>query len=151
MRQRTCELSTYDFVSLSDAVARRKSVPKSDLADSYEAAVRACGDLIAADKRSTNGYQRRSVLAATAAEIGVGEELFDRAIADLRQITEMYPTNSTFWADLAELNDKAGRISDAKTAAKQAMRIDKSNRRWGHIDRYLSEELVARLTELAEL
>ena len=148
LRQRNCELSTYEFANLTDAGARPITEPKAEWTQCYETAMKACEELITADKRSIGGYLQRSDLNARAAKSGLGDDLLDAAIADLRQVTKMYPTNAHHWARLAVLHNKANQPAEAGSAADKAIQIDQSNRTWNHADRYLADETIEKLTRL---
>ncbi len=68
----------------------------------------------------------------------------------LRRASDSYPTNAAILAEFAFALDGGGQRVEAVETAKRAMVQDQLNRRLGHVDRYLSEELMARLRLLAE-
>ena len=74
-----------------------------------------------------------------------------RQAADwLQRASDSYPTNASILAELAFALDASGQRGDANTTAKRAMAQDELNRKLGHVDRYLADELVTQLRLLAE-
>ena len=74
-----------------------------------------------------------------------------RQAADwLRRASDSYPTNASILAELAVALDAGGLRDDAFETAKRAMAQDKLNRKFGHVDRYLADELVAQLRMLVD-
>ena len=74
-----------------------------------------------------------------------------QAADGLRRASDSYPTNASILAELAVALDASGQHADAATTAKRALAQDELNRRLGHVDRYLADELAAQLRLLAEV
>ena len=74
----------------------------------------------------------------------------DRAVGGLRRASDSYPTNASILAELAFALDASGQRGNANVTAKRAMDQDELNRKLGHVDRYLANELVTQLRSLTE-
>ena len=74
-----------------------------------------------------------------------------RQAADwLRRARDSYPTNASILAELAFALEAGGLPDEAFEMANRAMAQDELNRKLGHVDRYLADELVTRLRLLGE-
>ena len=74
-----------------------------------------------------------------------------RQAADwLQRASDSYPTNASILAELALALDAGGQRGDALKTALRAVAQDGLNRKLGHVDRFLADELVTKLRLLAE-
>lgn len=71
------------------------------------------------------------------------------AVAQLQNALATYPTNPTWTAETAQALALAGNSTQAATMAQQALKLDKINRAAGHVDRYLPDELLTEIEQLA--
>ncbi|MCR9199377.1 MAG: O-antigen ligase family protein [Planctomycetaceae bacterium] len=107
-------------------------------------------NLISADRRSVAGPLMRSQLMEYVLRITGERQFADRAIDDLRVVVLNYPTNVDAWARLAILEHQIGQTSEATDSRDRALFLEQTNRRWGHIDRYLSEEQTTLLSQIPD-
>ena len=69
-----------------------------------------------------------------------------RQAADwLRRASDSYPTNASILAELAFALKASEQHADAVQIAERAMAQDELNRKLGHVDRYLTDDLVTQL------
>ena len=118
--------------------------------ESFEAAVKL---LLAANDREPDNFQGLRTLGNWwMARWRVTHNRDDaRQAADwLRRASDSYPTNASILAELAVALDAGGQRGDAVKIAQRAMTQDELNRKLGHVDRYLADELVTRLRLLGE-
>ena len=152
-RQRMMEILTYEFL---EAVSRcadsehRSPELMEEVRQLYEKAVVACDDAIAADQRSLQGFYFRSRLAVQLNELQPSETLRRIALKDMQRVIDLYPTNSSYWLELAELQFDFGRKTQSRVSAARALEIDSVNHEWGHIDRYLDSDRLAGLKEISD-
>ena len=59
-----------------------------------------------------------------------------------------YPTNASLLAEFSQAAEAAVQIYETVTAAQSALKQNELNRRLGHVDRYLADDVVARLRRL---
>lgn len=71
------------------------------------------------------------------------------AVAELQNAFKMYPTNPTWTAETAQALALAGEASKASEMARRAIKLDDINRAAGHVDRYLSDELLADVNRIS--
>jgi O-antigen ligase/polysaccharide polymerase Wzy-like membrane protein len=69
----------------------------------------------------------------------------------LGRASDSYPTNALILAELTIALDADGQRGAAIATAKRAMAQDELNRKLGHVDRYLDDELVTRLRSVTEV
>ncbi len=69
----------------------------------------------------------------------------ESAVNSLSQSVRLYPTSLFFRKDLAFALSQANKIAKAHVEAKEALRLDKINRKQGHSDKYLSQSEVKQL------
>ena len=132
----------------------RLHAPNPGMSPHSEAALAAANvaieNLISADRRSVAGPLIRSQLMESVLQ-STGEERFAvRAIDDLRVVVLNYPTSVDAWARLAILQHQVGKTQEAADSRDRAQFLEQTNRRWGHIDRYLSEEQITLLRRIPE-
>ena len=66
----------------------------------------------------------------------------------LRRALDSYPTNASLLAEFSQAAEAAVQIHETVTAAQSALKQNELNRRLGHVDRYLADDVVARLRRL---
>ena len=67
----------------------------------------------------------------------------------LERAVDMYPTEASLRNECATALFQAGKPTEAKSQAQEALELNESNHRWGHTDRYLPDATVTRLRQLA--
>jgi len=92
-------------------------------------------------RRRGEFYRAKFARTQEAADANAAAEAFKRAV-------DMYPTEASLRGGCAAALADAGRIDDAKKQARKALELDEINHRWGHSDRYLSDQTVASLRRL---
>lgn len=144
-RQQNAEYLTYELSRNQGRYALNSS--DGSVSSEFEKDFAKCADaveeLIQSDSRRIQGYYLRSQLYRIR-EAQLPGKSFERSLADLRHVVEIYPTNVQAWAELAMLRQEAG-IAQAEVARDRALSLDSINRAWGHVDRYLSDDVVVRL------
>ena len=68
----------------------------------------------------------------------------------LQRASDSYPTNASLLAELSQAATAAGQLVKGTAAAQRALNQNELNRRLGHVDRYLADDVVARLLQLEE-
>ena len=162
-RQRIAEVLSY---RLSGAVALRAaetdvavtetgaktelSKAEDDSRKLADEALQACENLISADRRNVFSYRLRAEMRWNAGLLHGDDQLQILAIEDLSTATRLYPSSVDAWYRLAERLDTAGADLDdaAKVAAERVLQLENLNRAWGHADRFLTEEQLAKMTML---
>ena len=72
------------------------------------------------------------------------------AVAALQRGVERYPHHSRLLADLATAHDGAEQTEPARAVADKALRQDDLNRRLGHTDKLLPDNLRQRLMKMSD-
>ena len=118
--------------------------------ESFDAAVRHLTEVIRRDP--FNFWAPRTLGAVWKRKWQISHQPADieQATAWLQRAHELYPTNSAITADLAFVLELAGKATDAKASARQALVQDQLNRQKGHVDRYLTDPLRKQLETLAD-
>lgn len=78
------------------------------------------------------------------------EEAIAQAVTELQKALEMYSTNPMWTAETSLALALAGKSEEASKLARRALELDEINRRAGHVDRYLPDELLSEMTRLAD-
>ena len=68
----------------------------------------------------------------------------------LGRALDSYPTNASLLAELSQASSAAVQIPEAVMAAQSALKQNELNRRLGHVDRYLADDVVAKLRRQME-
>jgi len=76
-------------------------------------------------------------------------EAIAEAVVGLQKALEMYPTNPMWTAETSQALALAGKSAEASRLARRALELDEINRGAGHVDRYLPEELLLEMKQLA--
>ena len=71
------------------------------------------------------------------------------AVKELQNALEMYPTHPKWTAETAQALALADDSLRAASKARRALELDEINRGAGHVDRYLPDELLEAVTEIA--
>lgn len=144
-RQQNAEFLTYELSRNRGRYALNSSDGRvlSEFEKDFAKCADAVEDLIQSDRRRTQGYYLRSQLYRIREAQLPGTSL-EHCLADLRHVVEIYPTNVQAWAELAILRQEAG-VAQAEVARDTALNLDSINRAWGHVDRYLSDDVIVRL------
>lgn len=145
---------TLSYVSLASLGTHARAGTQSEytrpnVEQDLAAAETAIDDLVAADRRSVAGAVMRSQLMMEAFEITKDSSYAQRAIDDLRDVVLKYPTRVQSWAELAIFENLMGEPA-AMDSCSEALRLDRINRDWGHIDRYLTSDQILQLNSMAE-
>ncbi len=74
----------------------------------------------------------------------------EEAIAARKNAIAIYPAHSELKLKLAETLAKAGEQEAAEQIAAEALELDQINRKYGHTDRYLTEDQLAILRKIVE-
>ena len=138
------DLRRYAQASVIDS--SRKYRLQSD----FNNVLNACSSLIDADRKGLSGYLYRSRLRAMMANVFSNSQLLESAMQDMKHVVDAYPTNSSHRAEYALLQFAANDHDRAILSAQAALNLDTLNHTWGHADRYLGEDLVAKLVAIAE-
>ncbi len=162
-RQRIAEVLAY---RLSEAAALRaaetedigtemgarvgRSKADDDNHKLSDEALQACENLISTDRRNSFSYRLRAEVRWNAGLLDNNDQFRNLAIQDLRMGTILYPSSVDAWYRLAEQLDAAGSAHGeaAKGAAERVLQLEKLNRAWGHADRFLKEEQLAKIHRL---
>lgn len=147
-RQQKADFLTYEFYGSTVQYAPKDGelIDFDSFNADFDACVKAIEDLIQSDRHRVQGYYLRSRLYRYRKNWLPGTS-FTRCLADMEHVVEIYPTNVKAWAELAILRDEAS-VAEVNVACDTALRLDSINRSWGHIDRYLDDDLVERLNAL---
>ncbi|MDA1231239.1 MAG: O-antigen ligase family protein, partial [Planctomycetota bacterium] len=114
-------------------------------------ALQACEDLILADRRNSFSYRLRAEVRWNSSLLNEDHEFQILAIQDLETATRLYPSSVDGWYRLAERLDFAGleHVKAAGTAADRVLELETLNRAWGHADRFLTDEQLAIVKQIA--
>jgi len=164
-RQRIAEILSYRLseaaalraaetaVAVTDTGARtglnkEENEPRKRIVE----ALQACENLISADRRNSFSYRLRAEVRWNAGLLNEDDRLRNLAIQDLLTATRLYPSSVDAWFRLAEQLDAAGAEYDnaAKVAVKRVLQLENLNRAWGHADRFLTDEQLARISRLGK-
>lgn len=77
------------------------------------------------------------------------DEALAEAVTGLQKALQMYPTNPLWTAETAQALTLAGTSDEASRLARRALELDEINRAAGHVDRYLPDELLSDMEQLA--
>ncbi|MBC7966828.1 MAG: hypothetical protein H7Z17_12995, partial [Fuerstia sp.] len=113
-------------------------------------ALQACENLISTDRRNSFSYRLRAEVRWNASLLNGDAQLRNLAIQDLQTGTILYPSSVEAWYRLAEQLDAAGaeHLDAAKVAAGRVLQLEKLNRTWGHADRFLTAEQLAKMNRI---
>lgn len=153
LRQRKVEQMAYEFMKTAGRYAQNSESPdvlRNGLYDEFRSAVDACDDLIEADRRGVLGYVYRGQITAIMSRATADFAMLNDAVDDLRHVVDTYPTNASHQTSLALLYDEVGNKNLAVGFATSALQQDELNRSWGHADRYLDGDLVAKLKDIVD-
>ncbi|MCA9033868.1 MAG: O-antigen ligase family protein [Planctomycetaceae bacterium] len=157
-RQQIAELETYRLQEMvrQQVQGHSASVPPDErreinpaLTRQFKLALRACENLENADLQSVVVPRLRSGCEYAMFE-GTGDRShLGKAVEHLQEVVRMYPTNPVdLWRLAITAADDSQRLPLAKNAAAKAVLQDEINHKWGHIDRYLSEDQLAQLESI---
>ncbi len=164
-RQRLAEAATYRLmaqaygaagVARAEAVEEFQETVVSDgLAEVGRQSLAACEALIRNDEWHLAGYHFRArqyqILAAHTDVPQRKQQHLLAAIADQRRVLEAYPSNGTYWMELAAMYQAAEQPEQASVTAARSLEIDDINRQWGHLDRFRGEHERKFLESLAHV
>jgi hypothetical protein len=161
-RQRIAEVLSYRLSGAVRAAETKVTGPETgavtggiqrddDNRKLADGALEACENLISADRRNSFSYRLRAEVRWNASLLNDDVRLRNLAIQDLRTGTILYPSSVDACYRLAEQMDAAGAeyVNDAKVAAMRALQLEELNRLWGHADRFLSAEQLAKMKKIA--
>lgn len=150
-RQQNAEFLAYSFLTALGQYAPAKGVSglTPALEKQYAACMKACAELIDADRRGVRGYLIRGQIQQAKGSVCSGTSELQNAVSDLTHVLDIYPTNAKVWAELALLCQMNGNTVGSQAAAKRALEQEKINRDWGHADRYLNADVVKRLRRVS--
>jgi hypothetical protein len=135
---------------LADAFfARWEARPESAALDSFAKARELLQAAMTLDPLNPSRYRRLGEFYL--ARFKQSQNLNDaQAAAEaFEQAVDRYPTDSALRAACATALAEAHLNTSAKGHAQRAIDLDEINHRWGHTDRYLSDETLTRLRRLA--
>ena len=114
-------------------------------------ALQACENLISTDRRNSLSYRLRAEVRWNAGLLNDDAQLRNLAVLDLQTAAILYPSSIDAWYRLAEQLDAAGmeHVGAAKSAAERVLQLEELNRTWGHADRFLTEEQLAKINRIA--
>lgn len=157
-RQRRVEIATYQLLALQAAMistGRTSGVVEAgtspDLIARIQEGLEACGNLIAADRRSLAGYKQRAELRTLAWSLLQNPDDLAAAVADQETVVTFHPTAVLEWLELARLYDlSSGDEADqrSESAAQRALELEAVNHAWGHRDQWLTAEQTKLLKQL---
>ena len=78
------------------------------------------------------------------------KEAIAQAVTGLQRALKMYPTNPMWTAETSQALALSGKSEEASKLARRALELDEINRRAGHVDRYLPDELLSEMKRLAD-
>ena len=142
-RQQNAEFLAYSYLTALGQYAPSNldgNLPDI-LQKQYAGCLNACAELIDGDRQGIRGYVIRSQVQQSQAVVFSDKDALNSAIVDLRHVLSVYPTNAKFWAELAVLCERAGDFAAANVACERALIQEEINRSWGHVDRYLDDDL----------
>jgi len=161
-RQRIAEVLSY---RLSEAAALRAAESGSagttsssgntdneEIRKLADKALQACEDLLQADRRYSFSYRLRAEVRWNASQLFDDQELRKLAIQDLQTASHLYPSSVDALYRLAERLDSAGaeHFNAAKAAASRVLQMETMNRSWGHADRFLTADQLAKMSRIAK-
>jgi len=115
-------------------------------------ALQACEYLIQADRRNSFSYRLRGEVRWNASQLFDDQELRKLAIQDLQMASHLYPSSVDALYRLAERLDSAGaeHFDAAQAAASRVLQMETLNRSWGHADRFLTADQLAKMSRIAK-
>ncbi len=116
----------------------------------FEAAVKLLLEAMARDPHNFHGPRTLGNWWLARWQVTQNDDDARQAFEWLSQAQDSYPTNASILAELSQAAAAAGQTIDATLAAQSALKQNELNRRLGHVDRYLTDEIVARLRRLEE-
>jgi hypothetical protein len=143
------EASTEDSLGRQAEIESR-SLLVTEVETQLRAALEACELLIAADTRNGLGYLVRGRCYSLAAQALRRQEDLERAIADLKTVTERNRGAIEVWLELAQLQRLAGQGAASRQSAERVEALNRINQAWGHRDQFLTEDEERVLRELLE-
>ena len=161
-RQRIAEVLSYRLLeavtlrAAENAIIGTKSgfrnTDDGEIQKLADDALQACEDLIQADRRNSFSYRSRAEVRWNASLLYDDQELRNLAIQDLQTAADLYPSSVDALYRLAERLDSAGaeHVAAAQAAAARVLQMETVNRAWGHADRFLTEEQMARTKRIAD-
>ena len=164
-RQRIAEVLSYrlseavafraaetDVVGTETGVETGRSEGEDDNRKLADEALQACENLISADRRNSFSYRLRAEVRWNAGLLYNDNLLRNLAIQDLLTATHLYPSSVDAWYRLAEQLDAAGaaHVAAANVGAERVLQLETLNRAWGHADRFLTEEQLAKISRLGK-
>jgi tetratricopeptide (TPR) repeat protein len=143
-------LSPEPHDRLADAYfSRWQASPPGDSLDYFAKARAALAEATHQDPLNPSRYRRlgefysaKFARSQDPADAKAAAEAFGRAV-------DIYPTDAMLRSAYATALADAGNAADAKTQAEKALEQDDINHRCGHTDRYLPDDVLARLRRLA--
>ncbi|MEZ6062064.1 MAG: O-antigen ligase family protein [Planctomycetaceae bacterium] len=147
-RQRLAEAATYRLMAESanrlpdPAHGSPEDLTENDAASTEHepraSSLAACDALIDCDVWRVAGYHYRAQQHQILALNSDNPTHLRHAIDDQRRVLDAYPSNGTYWMELANMFQADDQSEEASKAAARALAIDDINRTWGHVDRYLA-------------
>jgi hypothetical protein len=160
-RQRIAELSAHtlredlnllrEFESGAQSLDHEKAIvaeQKAKAEKSFEKAIEACNLWISSDKRNSFSVGLKAECLAIGAQIRSDVVLLREAVTLQQNVVVMYPSSIEAWLQLVKLYRQsisggartAGDVMVLEKAIKRLRQLDDINHRWGHRDRFLSED-----------
>ncbi len=102
------------------------------------------------DPASYAGYRRLGEMSAQRASIESSPEEAGRAVEYFSKAVERYPNYAPLRAERASAFQLAGDRERARDEAKTALELDQINRAAGHRDKFLPDDVVRKLEDLAK-
>ncbi len=135
---------------LAEMAFRVAEVDRFQSNEFFDTAVRLQLEAIACDPHNFQGPRTLGNWWMARWRVSQAEDDARQAAKWLRRARDSYPTNASILAEFAVALEAGGQRGEAVETARRAMVQDKLNRKLGHVDRYLANELLSKLRGLAE-
>jgi hypothetical protein len=143
-------LSSEPSEKLSEAYfARWQARGQGPASDDFAKATQSLETAIQLDPDNPRLYRRLGAMDLAKFGRSVDRNDAQAAVEALGHAADRYPNDASLRAMRATAFGDSGRTQEAKAEAEQALSLDRINRENGHTDRYLPDETVRRLRQLA--
>ncbi len=129
--------------------ARWQATGQGPSSDDFAKATQSLETAIQLDPDNPRLYRRLGAMDLAKFARSVDRNDARAAVEALGHAADRYPNDASLRALRATAFGDAGRVQEAKAEAERALALDRINRENGHTDRYLPDETVRRLQQLA--
>ncbi|HEX4073513.1 MAG TPA: hypothetical protein VHX68_20205, partial [Planctomycetaceae bacterium] len=145
-------LSAEPTEKLAEAYfARWQARGRGPASDDFAKATQSLETAIQLDPNNPRLYRRLGTMDLAKFARSVDGNDARAAVEALGRAAERYPNDASLRAMRATAFGDAGHVQEAKAEAQRALALDRINHENGHTDRYLPDETVRRLQQLAAL